>query len=68
MISSGYTLDLYCDNTTGVTNWHTWPSMHDGGFAEYTGETWGQCVKAARRDGWLIGRDRQKAICPGCRS
>lgn len=31
----------------------------------YTGETWGECVRDARRDGWKITPDR-KAYCPNC--
>ncbi|MGY3592510.1 hypothetical protein ACVIGB_000541 [Bradyrhizobium sp. USDA 4341] len=58
--SSGYLLSLYCD--------------HDGGglhrFSEfphsYTGETFGECARQARQDGWIIRTETETATCPKC--
>jgi hypothetical protein len=50
----GYTLELYCD----------YPGCHGQDkrqgartkFAQYCAETYAQCVRKARRDGWTINR------------
>ena len=62
MVVSGYTLELYCDcyaceNATPVfgTN-KPWT---------YAGETYTECAKEARKEGWYISRDKQKCIAPG---
>jgi len=60
-VSSGYTVDLYCDclDCDG--------RVYEGGkgYGEYTGETWAECAKKARADGWFISRDRVVCIAPG---
>ena len=52
-----YSLDLYCDGK-------------DHGFqavcGEYTGETFAECAKAARKDGWVIRTADRTATCPRC--
>lgn len=59
MIISGYTIDLYCECSDCKSCSWAWEEHHPKcGFKQYTGETWGECVKQARADGWQIGRDR----------
>jgi len=55
--SSGYVLDLYCDACYGPSN--TDP-------AQFTGETFAECAREARRDGWSIFRKTRTARCPDC--
>lgn len=59
-VSSGYTLDLYCDccDCDGKVN------VGGRGYGEYTGETWSECSQKARKDGWFISRDRVICIAP----
>lgn len=59
MIVGAYSLDLYCDNEK---------YKHPFGYMphQYVGETYAECVREARRDGWLISNDRQKCLCPKC--
>lgn len=51
MITSGYTLALLCDCAK---------CKHDNYYfqekAEYVGETFAECAKQARQDGWTISR------------
>lgn len=61
----GYTLDLYCDGRN-----HGWMS---GKHPSFHGETFSECVRKARADGWMIDKKRQGkevgyAICPECRA
>jgi hypothetical protein len=67
VIAGCYTVDLYCENADSgspgkrgecPTSWHYFPS-------QYTGETWGECIRQARRRGWTVTRDRL-AYCPDC--
>ena len=61
MIAGCYSLDLYCEDAEGgpcPVPWNKFPDT-------FTGETWGQCVRQARRAGWRITRDR-RAYCPEC--
>lgn len=59
MIASGYALDLYCE-----------VEGHRHGYQEgqacFTGETWGDCVKQARKKGWKINKRKRECICPAC--
>jgi hypothetical protein len=58
--AGGYLLSLYCD--------------HDGGglhrFSEfphaYTGETFGECARQARQDGWIVHTVTETGTCPKC--
>ena len=63
-----YTLDLYCDNYFSNALTPVRDTVH--GFQEfphqYTGETFGQCVKQARAHGWIVNRDKSHALCPKC--
>lgn len=70
MIAARYSLHLYCENTEfhGYmlnTPFHIGSS--NGGFGEYDGETYGECVRQARRDGWVVSHDRTRAYCPHCK-
>ena len=73
MMAACYTLDLYCDNENLVEVGVRWgmPKFEDanhaydeGGRWQYTGETFAECARQARRDGWLISKKRQ--LCPKC--
>jgi hypothetical protein len=56
MIVSGYTTDLYCDGD-GPHPYNWFPQT-------FTGETKGQCLRQARKRGWLASEERQ--LCPLC--
>lgn len=71
MIVGGYDLHLYCDSDRTKTvadyeknSWceHLWDEFPH----KYTGATFGQAAKKARRDGWIINRDKGMALCPKC--
>lgn len=64
MIVGCYSVDLYCDNEGNC------PKSWSPETATYTGETEGECLRQARRHGWLITRAKhkgeRKAYCPKC--
>lgn len=68
--ASGYTLDLYCDHWSGpnsMTNEmadgiHSWTEFPH----TFTGETWSECAKKARKRGWVIHNSNRTATCPKC--
>lgn len=73
MMAGCFTLDLYCDNKRLVADGLQFGevkykdanhSYEEGGLWQYTGETRGVCYRQARRDGWVIGRNRH--LCPRC--
>lgn len=69
MIVGCYSIDVYCDtrdqHPTGYENMPRWPDRRDMGNGDsYIGETRAACIRAARRVGWLIGKERQ--LCPFC--
>jgi hypothetical protein len=61
-----YTMDLYCDHPE-----HDAYSRYNR-VPQYTGHTQGECLRAARREGWLINLRRAGtegsgyALCPPC--
>lgn len=55
--ASGYTVDLYCDRKRDP-----WAHRHCESFF---GETRKECLRAARKAGWLVRKDRT-ATCPVC--
>lgn len=66
MVTSGYTLDLYCDcSECKACSWSMQSYHPKCGHMTYTGETWGECASEARKDGWQIGRDRITCYAPG---
>jgi hypothetical protein len=41
------------------------PGPNDYGmFGEYTGRTFADCARQARRDGWIVNEGRDRAVCP----
>lgn len=50
-------MDLYCDCAEC--------DKRQMKVRQYIGETWGDVVRQARKDGWRIGRDKQTAYAPG---
>lgn len=60
MIVRGYSIDVYCDNEDVE---HEYMKDRDsfGGA-----ETYQQCAKMARAQGWYLSRDRRRALCPKC--
>lgn len=59
MITSGYTLDLQCDCAKCKQDDFYYQSK-----AEYVGETFGECAKQARQDGWTISRCKRYCSAP----
>lgn len=63
MIVGCYSIDLYCDNFV------EYPYMH-GEPDQFTGETRGECIAKARRQGWIVNdkprEDGGRQICPMC--
>ncbi|WP_075203174.1 hypothetical protein [Pantoea vagans] len=55
MIAAIYSVDLYCDCEECIH----WPFT-----GTYTGNSWTECSKEARKDGWRISRDRERAFAP----
>ncbi len=75
MIVRGYSIDLYCENEQSKVVKHRrttidgtmYFDVNDNGiFFSFAGETYTQCAKQARKVGWVLSRDRSKAICPIC--
>lgn len=56
--ASGYSLHLYCDQENPAHGFTQFPH-------QYTGETRAECVKQARKEGWVFHRDG-KHSCPQC--
>lgn len=64
MISSGYSVHLYCSCEacrTGVGNWR----KYNGGFAEYAEPTKALTLAAARAHGWRIEFKSGRCWAPG---
>lgn len=57
-----YSLDLYCD-TGGEPYGDNCPEVAQG---QFTGRTEGDCIRAARSDGWTFNREKTQAFCPKC--
>ena len=64
MISSGYTLDLYCDHPTHQ-NENPFRSECDQFFSD-EGNPKTDCFRQARRFGWKINLKERTCICPKC--
>lgn len=60
MIAANYSVHLYCDCID---------CNHDvfsrSTQAEYQNESWTRCANEARKDGWRISKDRERAYAPG---
>lgn len=67
----GYTLHLYCRNYgKGKGTEHMWDAHHARCriFPEmYTGETFAECARVAKKDGWKIDKETRTALCPSCK-
>ncbi|WP_241608920.1 MULTISPECIES: hypothetical protein [Rosenbergiella] len=59
MIAASYTLHLHCDCDECTAK--KWGSPD---FGEYVGETWSECSRAAKKDGWFISKDRTACLSP----
>ncbi len=59
MITSGYTLALYCDCKKCKEHGYRYQEK-----AEYVGETFSECAKQAREDGWTISRCKRYCSAP----
>jgi len=68
MIVRGYALDLYCENAHELRGTGYDGDVHDYNEfpATYVGETRQECVKAARKNGWIINIKAGTCICPKC--
>lgn len=60
MIAANYTMHLYCDCEECASHMWTTPTN-----ILHIGETWADCAKEAKEDGWKISRDRTRAYAPG---
>lgn len=49
MEAAGYSLDLYCDDPK---HWERHPGKYQSLDEQYYGQTYGECKKQARADGW----------------
>ncbi len=59
MIVAGYSMHLYCEN-------HENCSSFRGTFQEIGGDNYADCARQAKRTGWRLTADKQKAYCPIC--
>lgn len=59
-----YTLHLYCDRQCGSDD--CGHSMFENKMAEFTGETFADCVRDSRKDGWRMYPQTRTAKCPEC--
>ncbi len=59
MVTSGYTLALYCDCLKCKENGY-WLQEK----AEYIGETFSECARDARKDGWTISKCKRYCSAP----
>jgi hypothetical protein len=68
MIVGCYSLDLYCDNyiidPTVVED--KWGHRYDDFPDQFTGFSRAECVRNARRRGWIVNICGKKAYCPKC--
>lgn len=57
--ASGYSLDLYCDHVNDRHGFDEFPH-------NFTGETFSECAKEARKRGWVFHTSKRTATCPKC--
>jgi hypothetical protein len=55
-----YTVHIYCCHPNDRGGGGPLCYNHD----EFTGQTRGECLACARRAGWWISREQDKALCP----
>ncbi len=61
MIVCGYSLDLYCEHQTNYQT-HVYSEFPH----TFTGRSWSDTSRDARRAGWHLSKDRGVALCPKC--
>jgi hypothetical protein len=61
--ASVYTLDLYCDRQ--ICPMDSWHSFHEFPH-QFTGDTFAECARIARKLGWKIHHRTRTATCPKC--
>lgn len=72
MIVGCYSVDLYCDNSsTGIDVGYVGDCLYrTRETPQFTGETEAACLRAAKRVGWKIVRNRlsgrRYSYCPAC--
>lgn len=57
--ASGYSLDLYCDHVNPRHGYAEFPHT-------FTGETFAECARPARKRGWRFHYKSRTATCPKC--
>ena len=71
MIVGGYSLDLYCENDE-ISHYLLPSGIYLVGNTEvkhqYAGNTFIECARQARKDGWKINTKNHTCICPVCRN
>jgi hypothetical protein len=70
-VVGAYTLHLYCDSgkhQAWETNqpWFDEADYYIGGHGEYIGTSYTGCVRSAKKNGWIISKDKQRCVCPNC--
>lgn len=60
MITSGYTMELICD----CRRCKSTDNPYEIARTEYAGESYSECAKQAREDGWTLSRNRAYCSAP----
>ncbi|WP_261159751.1 hypothetical protein [Serratia liquefaciens] len=60
MIAANYTAHLYCDCADCSQQLCKVTANQ-----EFIGNSWSECAREARADGWRISADRQRCYAPG---
>jgi len=68
MIVGCYSLDLYCDNFDIAKNQaeDRYGHRYNDFPHQFTGFSRAECVRNARRRGWIVNISGNKAYCPDC--
>jgi hypothetical protein len=69
--AGAYTLDLYCDLRITVEDiaggFDKNPNHGHREFPhQFVGDTYGECKKQAKKNGWKVGRWGEQDLCPKC--
>lgn len=66
MVVSGYSMELYCD-CFACKSYRELPEVASTcvGFAEYGGETFKECLRIAKSDGWVFKQNNTTCYAPG---
>lgn len=60
MVTAGYTLDLICD----CSKCRTTQNHYEIATGEYTGDTYSECARQAKKEGWRISKDKIYCSAP----